>query len=95
MSRHLIKLVAVPVLASLLLATSPLPAATSSRVADATPAAQVEGRGIWEKALCIGCVAGFAAASGGTIAGVIIVGGLFPEYVAACGLTCMLAYSAT
>lgn len=64
MSRHYIRLVTATLLASLLIASTPAPAAATRRAVEPPPAEQIEGRGWWEIAACIDCVAGSAAVTG-------------------------------
>lgn len=63
---------------------------------EATPAAEVAtitGQGFWEKLACVGCIAAFSAAGGGTIVGVALVAAVNVELAAACVGTCVIAFS--
>ena len=64
--------------------------------ADTAPAVQVDqvvGLGWLEKAACIGCMAAFGVAGGGTLIGVMIVAGTFPEAAAMCAIGCYAAFT--
>lgn len=93
MAPSLTRAATVVAVVALLLGAAPVSTRATTAPPTAGPQELVEGRGLFEKATCILCVAAFVAASGGTVAGAIIVGVTFPEYAAACGLTCVNAYT--
>jgi hypothetical protein len=50
--------------------------------------------GYWQKAACLGCVAGFLFVSGtGSVAAVIFVMAAYPEVAALCAAGCYAAYA--
>lgn len=61
-------------------------------VAPATDPGDPTGTGVWERAGCILCAAGFLAAGGTSILGVAVTAIALPELAAACGMTCAYAF---
>jgi hypothetical protein len=54
----------------------------------------LRGTGYWQKAACLGCVAGFLFVSGtGSVAAVIAVIAAYPEVAALCAAGCYAAYA--
>ena len=77
----------------------PSPVAASPEVSVEAPtevvggAGDVVGSGFWAKAACIGCIAGFGLAGGGSLAGMLLLAAAFPEASTACIGACILAFN--
>jgi hypothetical protein len=54
----------------------------------------VAGRGILEKASCLGCAMVIVGTGGLTFGGILLTAALYPEAVAACGFLCVRAVTA-
>jgi hypothetical protein len=73
---------------------APAPAAVAvSSTAPSAPAEAVVGQGFWAMLGCVGCSAAILAAGGGSLLGLVIIAGMFPEAVAGCALGCVVAFS--
>jgi hypothetical protein len=44
-----------------------------------------------ERAACVGCIGGIYASGGGSPLGIVVVGILWPEAIAGCGMICYWA----
>lgn len=67
------------------------PATTAVPTTSSTPADAV-GRGWLERATCLGCAGIILGVGGGSVAGLVILAGVFPEAVIGCGAVCVLAF---
>lgn len=80
-------------LSAALLAFALLGAPVQARagVPSASPVASLTGRGIIDKAACLGCAIGVIGAGGLTFGGLLATALFYPEAVAACGYLCIRA----
>jgi hypothetical protein len=70
----------------------PGPEADSGTVPLDQVATDPAGSGVWERAACAACSAGFLMLGGTSIIGAAAAVLAFPEFAAACGLTCAYAF---
>lgn len=55
---------------------------------------KLEGGGLWEKLGCLGCGTGILLAGGGSVVGLIALGGAYPHIVIGCAAACIAAFGA-
>ena len=71
---------------------TPAPEAGSTVVVPGPLPPEPVGSGVLERAACVACAAGFLMVGGTSILGAAAAVLAFPEFAAACGLTCAYAF---